>query len=150
MSEGGTGTRKSCQPWHIVKLVLAPIDSDRPPYWLSFAICSSLRGATSKGTAKESSAVASGEPGPDPQSAGCGRDLKSSNVLLTAEGVAKISDVRVATGLGAEERMSDATPRGFSYAPMRRPDGKGTPGTVSTCRSNPLVCSCHGTSAQLA
>ncbi len=51
---------------------------------------------------------------------GC-RDLKTSNVLLTAEGVAKISDVRVATGLLGEARLGDG--RDYSYIPARPPDG---------------------------
>ncbi len=49
------------------------------------------------------------------------RDLKSSNVLLTAEGVAKISDVRVATGLLGEAVLGDG--RDYSYIPARPPDG---------------------------
>ena len=42
-------------------------------------------------------------------------------MLLTAEGVAKISDVRVATGLLGEASLADG--RMFSYIPARRPDG---------------------------
>ena len=67
------------------------------------------------------------------------RDLKTSNVLLTAEGVAKISDVRVATGLLGEAGLSDA--RSFSYIPARPPDGHDAPATVS-CPSQ-LPCECH-------
>ena len=59
-------------------------------------------------------------------------------MLLTAEGVAKISDVRVATGLRAEERISDASPRGFSYAPTRHHDRKGAAATVSAMPASPL------------
>lgn len=62
---------------------------------------------------------------------GCCRDLKTSNVLLTAEGVAKISDVRVATGLLGEERLSDASPHTYGYASSRQPTGTTGPVTVS-------------------
>ena len=53
-------------------------------------------------------------------------------MLLTAEGVAKISDMRVAAGLVGGNRPSDASQLKYLYIPAGRPEeGPDAPGTVS-------------------